>query len=442
MNLVAMKLKLHPALATLFFCSSLLHSCEENNSFPVEVDWIKANAHRPLSVDPSEVDFSDLQFLKSIIGDKRVIMLGEATHGDGTTFLAKCRLIKFLHTEMDFDIIAFESGIYECHKSWLDMKAGKNGIQSAKESVSKVWSYTPEVYPLFDYIDNSKPSLELIGIDHQFLGTNKLDFNEDLELFLQMRNSNFVNSADWIDKKQILNDLIDSGLNPNSIGSDKLLEAKEIIESLIAEVATFDQSPNTELMNDAQFWILLLKNFQVNTQFLQMVSEGNVQGYWLRDRQMADNLSWILDRYPNRKIIVWGANTHISRYIQDAKYYINSDNSYVSSAAGYIPMGEHIFEKYGNVMYSIGFTAYNGDYFDFQSFTKLTLSPQSNSIESYMNQSGEEYLFVDYKGILPNWLSQPFFSGVFAYGKVQNDWANSFDGLFYTRTMTASNYGK
>lgn len=437
-----MKFNVHPVLVTLFLCSLLFYSCEENDSIPVEVDWIKNNAHRPLSVDPSDIDFTDLQFFKSIIGDKRVVMLGEATHGDGTTFLAKTRLIKFLHTEMNFDIIAFESGIYECHKSWLDIKSGKNGIQSAKESISKVWSYTPDVYPLFDYIQNSKPSLELMGIDNQFFGTNKLDFNEDLEIFLQVRNSGLVNSADWINKKQILDDLIDSGLDPNSIGSNKLLEAKDIIESLIAEVATFDQSPNTELMYDAQFWSLLLRNFLTNTEFLQFrLIDEHLEASTIRDRQMADNLSWIMERYPNRKIVVWAASTHISRYISDAKFYY-SNNNYGLAAAGYSPMGEHIFEKYGNKIYSIGFTAFEGDYYDFANFTILTLSPLINSIEDYMSQTNEQYLFIDYSKNLPNWLSQPFFSRVFGFAHVKHDWTNSFDGLFYSRTMKASRYGK
>ena len=53
------------------------------------------------SIDPKDEDYSDLQFLKKIVerDSVRVIMLGEQTHGDGSTFLAKSRLIKFLHKE-------------------------------------------------------------------------------------------------------------------------------------------------------------------------------------------------------------------------------------------------------------------------------------------------------------------------------------------------------
>ena len=74
------------------------------------VPWLKKNAVKVRSVDPSDTDFSDLMPLKKAIGNAQVVMLAEGTHFDGTTDLARARLIKFLHEKMGFDVIAFESG--------------------------------------------------------------------------------------------------------------------------------------------------------------------------------------------------------------------------------------------------------------------------------------------------------------------------------------------
>src|SRR5258708_6197993 len=41
-------------------------------------------------------DVSDLRPLARAIGDARVVLLGEQTHADGTTFVAKTRLVRFL----------------------------------------------------------------------------------------------------------------------------------------------------------------------------------------------------------------------------------------------------------------------------------------------------------------------------------------------------------
>ncbi len=50
-------------------------------------------------------DFSDLAPLAAAIGDARIVQLGETTHGDGAAFLAKVRLVKFLHQHHGFDVL-------------------------------------------------------------------------------------------------------------------------------------------------------------------------------------------------------------------------------------------------------------------------------------------------------------------------------------------------
>ena len=65
------------------------------------------------STDARDNDYRDLQFLKELWKDKKLVLLGEQSHGEGTVFEAKVRLIKFLHEEMGFEIVAFESGLYD-----------------------------------------------------------------------------------------------------------------------------------------------------------------------------------------------------------------------------------------------------------------------------------------------------------------------------------------
>jgi len=70
------------------------------------------------SIDSSDDNFSDLELFRDSIKDSRIILLGEATHGEGNYTSAKIRLVKFLHREMGFDILAIECGFYECNKAW------------------------------------------------------------------------------------------------------------------------------------------------------------------------------------------------------------------------------------------------------------------------------------------------------------------------------------
>ena len=77
------------------------------------VAYLKNSAIELTTIDPEHEDFSDLLPLKQEIGNARIVMLGEQTHGEGETMSAKIRLIKFLHREMGFDVLAFESSIFE-----------------------------------------------------------------------------------------------------------------------------------------------------------------------------------------------------------------------------------------------------------------------------------------------------------------------------------------
>lgn len=148
-----------------------------------------------------------------------------------------------------------------------------------------------------------------------------------------------------------------------------------------------------------------------------------------------------MDRYSDRKIIVWAASTHISRNAEDAAYYQKISNEYTVLAPDYKQMGNYVYDKYGDKVYSIAFTAYQGSFFNYLDFKNHHIEkPDENSLEHYFNLTNEEYLFVNYRSELHDWMNGVFISTVFGYNNVKNDWANSFDAIFYTRNMEASHY--
>jgi erythromycin esterase-like protein len=128
------------------------------------------------SIDPSiaDDDFGDLKPLMKAIGDARIVVLGEESHGDGATFLAKGRLIKFLHQKMGFDVLAWEAGLFNCQ----DMDAAvRNPAVALGDAMDRglypLWASRAQVRPVFEYARlaaGSKSPLEMIGFDHQFSG--------------------------------------------------------------------------------------------------------------------------------------------------------------------------------------------------------------------------------------------------------------------------------
>lgn len=77
--------------ALLFLC---IMACESSDPVaevePDPLSWMMDHA-ASIHVSPSVTDFSDLEAFRQSIGSSRVVLLGEQSHGDGTTFLAKRR---------------------------------------------------------------------------------------------------------------------------------------------------------------------------------------------------------------------------------------------------------------------------------------------------------------------------------------------------------------
>jgi erythromycin esterase-like protein len=79
------------------------------------VDWLRGRAVRLQSVEARH-GFADMQPLKKIVGNARIVSLGEATHGTREFFQLKHRMLEFLATEMGFTIFSIEANMPEAYR--------------------------------------------------------------------------------------------------------------------------------------------------------------------------------------------------------------------------------------------------------------------------------------------------------------------------------------
>ncbi len=79
------------------------------------IAWLRNHAI-PLATTEAGHGFEDLEPLKAIIGDARIVALGEGTHGTREFFQMKHRLLEFLASEMGFTIFSIEASTPEAYE--------------------------------------------------------------------------------------------------------------------------------------------------------------------------------------------------------------------------------------------------------------------------------------------------------------------------------------
>lgn len=367
----------------------------------------------------SNEDFATFAKLKETLKDVEIVMLGEQSHGDATTYQSKIKLIKYLHQEMDFDVLAFESGFYDCQKAWLHIKNGEDVKTSLANSVFYLWSTTKEFIPLVKYIDKNKKSknpLIISGFDNQLTGKiAEKNYTSDLKLFLQGVDSTIIKTDEW---KHL----------ENSLDSITSLKFKEYKESDARQDTTFINSLLNSLEKNTtnsieSFWIQSLKSTKY------YISDFKLKTNY-RDKQMAENLIWLKQKYPNKKIICWGATSHFLYNSSEIKMknfpYNIVDNYYQEQPM----MGQYIKQYYGEKAYTIGFIAYEG-FYGLTSKRKIK-KPKKGSLEYEIGKSDYNNCFLDLKSVkTENLISRPL-----AHAYMKNNISNVMDGVIFNRIMT------
>src|SRR6185312_6257393 len=94
---------------------SLAKLAAEREPKPPELEWLRQNAIA-FKTERAETGFDDLRPLEALVGDARIVGLGEATHGTAEFFRMKHRLVEFLASEMGFTYFAIEANMPEAYR--------------------------------------------------------------------------------------------------------------------------------------------------------------------------------------------------------------------------------------------------------------------------------------------------------------------------------------
>ena len=394
------------------------------------VDYLKTKAVVVRNVEPTNEDYTDLAPLKQTLQQATVVGLGEPIHFDGSAFKAKTRLIKFLHQEMGFSVIAFESGFYDCYKAWQEIQQGKPTLDAARKSLYSFWIST-ETEELFAYIDKQKNTdrpLILAGIDCKISGIYAREtLLSDLRFYLETIHSSVVrDTVEWQAFSVALERAIATSDSFSKPTAADTLVLNKALRGILAEIKTLTTGPATSAPEQV-FWQQFCRSLIAET--TKKLTKEQV-----RDRQMGENLTFLQRQlYPNRKVIVWAASSHLTYNGKNIDYAFYQQNR---------RLGDYLKQDYGEQYYNIGFTGYQGKFGKLWFFHVLKVkNHRSSSIEYALGQTKQPFLFIDFrKAPLPQWLQNPIIARPFGYKQMSMKLPLVMDGLFYSEQVFQSHW--
>jgi erythromycin esterase len=370
---------------------------------------------------------------------KKIIGLGEATHGTGEFQMIKVEIIKSLVIREAYKVIGIEAGFEECAPVNAYICDGA-GTSRAAVAGMRLWMWnTEEMVGLVDWLrryNSDKPAAEQVrfyGFDMQFdelalkhintglIAFDSLYFDNHFGVFKNLR----ISHAN-LDKtrRNAVKAALDSAADYIEINQQVFLRSHTLYEirALMQDVRVLQQC----LQLDETANVSFLRGSRVNS---------------LRDRFMAENVLWIKEKLGNgHPMVIWSHNVHV-----------------VNSTDKFEHMGALLKAALGDGYYAVGFAFNKGSFRAININTGrlevFTVGESSaNSLDWYLSQFALPAFFIDLGQIRQSDPNEVFFNkavtqrnigwGVYNHQEnnsfVKQRPSKTFDGLVFVNETLPS----
>jgi erythromycin esterase len=312
--------------------------------------------HHPLQTP------ADLDPLLAAIGDARVVLLGEASHGTHEYYTWRTAITKRLIQERGFQFIAVEGDWPACFTVNAALKQREPLVPGGAASLLKVFNRWPtwmwsnwEIVALVEWLhqhNQTQPEAAKVG----FYGLDVYSLWESLQeilRYVEKQGDGAVATAHRAFQcfEPYNDDPQEYARAVAFVSQDCENEVMRLLADLRHQVASHQSAgglPGRETDFAAEQNGLVAVNAE---RYYRAMIQGGAASWNVRDRHMMETLHRLLDLHgPDSKAIVWEHNTHIG----DARYTDMRRD-------GEVNVGQLAREQLGREnVFAVGFGSYQG----------------------------------------------------------------------------------
>jgi erythromycin esterase len=353
---------------------------------PAEVVAYIGKQAIPLVSAEAGKGLDDMAPIGKLVGNARIVALGEATHGTREFFQLKHRFLEYLVAKQGFTVFAIEANQPEC-RAINDYVL--HGTGTAKEALKGIyfWTWnTEEVLAMIEWMRvwNADPAhkqkVQFTGFDMQTAVVAHATVTKLLEKV----------APDQVKALTAPLAILGDARAITAVAKLPADEQKKLLDGLAAVSKAFEANRKAwTAATDAATYADARHDLRILEQATQMYIAGErSESFDIRDRSMAENVGWLLDQ-TKAKLVVWAHNGHIA-------------NTLVT----FTNMGSHLRKRYKRDYVNFGFVFGEGSFqaIDFTTETRklkeftLGPAPESNASVAF-SRTGKPLLVLDLRAL-------------------------------------------
>ena len=385
--------------------------CIQDQSFPMR-SYFKGHA----DVDGTDLvnvihqtsiplpDKAALQPLFDRIGNARIVMLGEASHGTHEYYTWRAHISKKLIEEKGFNCIAVEGDWPDAFRLNRFIKGYDTGFSNAIEVLKEFSRWPTWMWANWEMVafanwmkafNSNKPKNQKVG----FYGLDVYSLWESMQSIMSYLEKTdptalrLAEEAFHCFEPYRKGEGLAYGRASRFVPELCQSEVKDLLLTIVEKISSYNTDPENV------FSVEQNAHIAVNAEeYYRIMLEGGPHSWNLRDKHMYDTLERLLQFHgPDSKIIVWAHNTHIG----DARATDMVDE-------GMFNLGEiaRIHHQQDGVVL-VGFGSYKGSVIAGRSWGsemhKIPLPPaKKKSWEYYLHEAGPENKLIITEDLLNN----------------------------------------